>query len=817
MMCSTIAGANCGIFGAMGLKTRYWDISMHTVMDVEYDGRFHMFDNSLTALYTLCDGKTLADVTEIGAEGACEASGGKKEPGHIARYHCLTATSKNGFLTGCDTMRSVAEEYRCFNPNGLKYRYYLMEWNLGHRYILNLRPNEVYTRYYYRLDADSPDAVAQNDQGENASYKADPAYYTPNPAPEGKDPESPNPRYHIRGNGVRTYAPSLANADLAGSVISMAGLKAIAPAGLEPAQAGQGGEAVFRVEGANVITSLKIAADFVRKGQDDASAISISTNNGLAWKEVWKNDKTGDGKCDLKLIGEVNGSYEVLVKVSLMGKAAASDAQLKAIRFDTITQVNGKTQPTLKLGKNTVYVGSGEQTQSIVYWPDLQGDKYKPYVVEEKNVKTADKHPGYMGTMFADQAGQEAYVVFKMDAPADITRITYGGRFYNRCRDAHIDMLHSFDGGKTWTPSYSLTDTTSPWDVIHYEKVDNVPPGTKSVLFKYLWNGYGAGCDACSIYAVRMEANYKPADTTAKPMEVTFTWDEPQKEYGQFVTRSHTQLVEKTPFTYTINVGGEDHPVVKSLQVNLKGARAAAVGQPAEVKYGYSDGKDVGGDKFVYKWVTYGKILSEGKPYTSTVPSGDNWGAGDPDGKKLTDGVVGPPASGGTSYGWGAIYGPGKNPEIVIDLGEVLKCGAFRIDVGGYDWWDAIKGQIKDKAEVLVSNDDKEYTSVGMFDFNLRWKDIPINHAWNDDETFTGHNFALIPPKPVSARYVKYKLTPARNMSVSELQVLDFIKFEPFDIKLSGPDGKDRSDITQYPLRHDPSQPYKPKKAAADE
>ncbi len=52
--------------------------------------------------------------------GSCAASGGKVEPGHIAKYHCLNSTSPNGFLTGADTMRSVAEEYNCFNPNGTK-------------------------------------------------------------------------------------------------------------------------------------------------------------------------------------------------------------------------------------------------------------------------------------------------------------------------------------------------------------------------------------------------------------------------------------------------------------------------------------------------------------------------------------------------------------------------------------------------------------------------------------------------------------------------------------------------------------------------
>src|SRR5438309_1643476 len=123
-MCSTISGINCAIWNSMGLPARFWDISLHTVPEVFYDGHWHMYDNSMSALYTLCDGRTIASVEEIAKEGACAASGGKSERGHIARYHCLYSTGPNGFLTGADTQRSLDEEAHCFNPNALKYRYY---------------------------------------------------------------------------------------------------------------------------------------------------------------------------------------------------------------------------------------------------------------------------------------------------------------------------------------------------------------------------------------------------------------------------------------------------------------------------------------------------------------------------------------------------------------------------------------------------------------------------------------------------------------------------------------------------------------------
>src|SRR5205814_1723602 len=110
------------------------------------------------------------------------------EPGHIAKYHCLTATSPNGYLTGGDTIRSLDEESRCFNPNGLKLRNYFYDWENGHRYILNLRPGEVYTRTYHSL-GDKADFFVPNDNG--------------------KDPEKANPRYKLRGNGEWQFHPNV--------------------------------------------------------------------------------------------------------------------------------------------------------------------------------------------------------------------------------------------------------------------------------------------------------------------------------------------------------------------------------------------------------------------------------------------------------------------------------------------------------------------------------------------------------------------------------------------------------------------------------
>jgi len=101
---------------------------------------------------------------------------------------------------------------------------------------------------------------------------------------------------------------------------------------------------------------------------------------------------------------------------------------------------------------------------------------------------------------------------------------------------------------------------------------------------------------------------------------------------------------------------------------------------------------------------------------------------------------------------------------------------------------DALKGEIKDQVEVLTSMDGRDYTSRGFFDFRLRWKDIPVNEMWPDDEVISARNFELILAQPVDARYVRYKITPERTLTVSEVQVLDEIRREPFSLRIGVPE-----------------------------
>ena len=57
-------------------------------------------------------------------------------------------------------------------------------------------------------------------------------------------------------------------------------------------------------------------------------------------------------------------------------------------------------------------------TESIVFWPNLQGDNWKRYAVEHRNIASKARHPGYLGVMHALRPKEEAHVTFKIDADA---------------------------------------------------------------------------------------------------------------------------------------------------------------------------------------------------------------------------------------------------------------------------------------------------------------------------------------------------------------------------------------------------------------
>ena len=768
--CSGITGINQVLYEQLGLRHQFWDICNHTVSQVEYDGSFHMIDSALSNLVTTDDGSRLASLQEVVDDHA-----------RLLRSRSLFATSPLGFLTGTDAARNLANTTlpsgdtlagveSAFCADGLKYRDYYYNWDAGHRYILNLKRDQTYTRFYNKL-GDKPEYFVP---GEDAD-RPDPNVTI--------DPETAN-NFGVRANGRWIFTPSLAPGVFDRAMYSSANISADF-GGLTPATANQPGIAVYKVQSANVITSQTIVATFGRTESQARAQISVSINHGQRWQLVGElgADLGDEVPLNIALRDDVNGAYEVLIRIQMTPSRTTRSIVLSSLAIETITQVNAKALPHLTVGRNRISIDAGEQADTMVLWPELRGDRWQNDVYDSQNIasQSINVPTNYTAVVFPARADQDAYLTYRMDAPSDITQLMYGGRLSNFYPGSYIDFLHSFDRGATWITSYHFDSTEAPWDVIHYETVTGVPQGTRSVLFKFLIHTTSVEMRPTGLYSARMEAAYQPLAGGGAPIDVTFSWAEVQRDHT-LVERTHKAVVTSFPFAYDLNVGGVDHPLVRSLRVNLQASGDGT-------SYGYSDGRDAGGEKYLYRWRTDGANLAQGRPYTMSRPAEDFQGSVGPENTNiLTDGVVGAPEAGGLAYLWGQCWYPeGGDVDITVDLGGQPTVGAFRSHFFGWPDWDALKGEVQDRVEVFTSVDGAAMQSRGTLEMDVRRKDVPINYMLMDSERATAWNYELRLDTPVVARFVKYHVTPARIICTSELQVLDQVTYTPFDIRIAPP------------------------------
>lgn len=784
-MCSTVTGINQTLYEALGLRHQYWDICNHTVAAVEYDGRFHMIDNSMSNLVTTDDGLTLASVEEAAADAA-----------RLVRERSLYASSANGFLTGSDGIRSVADIaspvdgstlngfYRAFCAASLKFRDYYYNWNAGHRYVLNLREGESYSRSFQPLDT-TPDYWISSEHVD----APDPASTFQNDAAN---------RFGLRGNGRWSFAPALTADGWSRAAYRRSNIEPAADGGLRPSTPDTPSDLVYKVQAGNAIASQHIQAQFARSDALATAVVSISINHGETWTDLGSvGTALGLVSLAVNARDQVNAAYETLVRVRMTsGNSAPDGIRLAGLTIETITQVNTKALPHLNVGRNEIFVAAADQSETMALWPDLRGELWRKDVYAASNIATqpVTLPRTYTAVAYPAVLTQDATLTYRMVAPTDITRLVYGGRLHNYAPGSYIDFLHSFDGGATWIRSYRLSDIAKPYDVVHYETVTDIPAGARTVLFRYLLhNTNPTAARATGLYAVRMEADHRSATDTPAPVAVTFRWRELQADRNT-VARSHKQLITAYPLTYVIDVGGSDHPIMDSISTSVAAADDGAAA-------GYSDGLDAGGDKYVFSRRTDGANLARDKPYTfSRPPSGFQSSAPPSNATVLTDGVVGAPASGGISYWSGQCWSSGLPVDLQLDLGVPQAVGAMRAHLFGYPGWDALKGQVQDTAEVSTSLDGSTFTSRGFLQTSLWRKDIPINYMLPDDEKAAAWNFELRLPAPIAARYVRYRLTPKRTLCASELQVFDHVDYTPFDIRIAPPRA-----ITGGPVNTPPS------------
>ena len=305
MNCGIISSLNIASWLELGFRGRYIQLGDHTVSEVSWDDgkTWHLFDSSMSMFCYNHEGQ-VASCDEIQEAHACELSGGKSERGHFYYYHftppCGSHFGPTGWRFACDN--PVENERTLFNgADSYMHNFHVDRYcqyaRTGHRYVLGVRPYESYTRYWEPLDRPRPGpSVLGAPPGAAGPLAAsDPDYFRPI-AKGFLDPDDPHGPMDIRGNGQWVFQPDLAAKDWRECLYDDSGLAAEADGSgprLHPAQAGQPAFAVFKISAANVITSMRIEADGLRRTGVDALKISVSRNAGMRWSPVWQADSCG--------------------------------------------------------------------------------------------------------------------------------------------------------------------------------------------------------------------------------------------------------------------------------------------------------------------------------------------------------------------------------------------------------------------------------------------------------------------------------------------------------------------------------------------
>jgi hypothetical protein len=788
MNCGIISLLNISCWLELGYQARYVQLGDHTVSQVSWDeGKtWHLFDSSMSIFCYNHEGQ-VASCEEIQEAHACELSGGKAEPGHYYLYHpaaqCASHLGPAGWRSASDqpvgynrTLGEGASSY----TGGFSVDGYCQNARTGHRYVLNVRPCESYTRYWRPLDSGSKD----------------PDYFRP--MADGSDPDGQHGLNNIRGNGVWLFQPNLANQDcrkLFYESSEIASPSASSPH-LHPDQTGRAAAVTFQISAANVITSMRIDAEGWRKTEADAVRVFVSRDTGIHWQPVWQADKTGSQTIHLKLRDEVAGGPFCWIKFEMLGAADPQDAGLNALKVTTMTQLNRRTLPALTLGSNQVLLRADEQVETVELWPPLHANAYQQSIVAEDTV-FSDKEPDgmYKATLGAGADNKPCSVTWRVAVPTDITDVFYGVVSTVRSPRFYVSLRHSWDGER-FDEFYRRADDGFPMDrqTAHVFSGDQVPAGARQAFFRAVFFGASGAAtyNMAGIQDLLIRVHHKPRDAGFEPLEVTYNWTE-HRDTGD-VTRSHTELVSQLPHRYVINVAGRRDPTMNWVRVNLQGHGPEGRNAPR----GYSDGMDVG-PAFEYPKVSYrwGKSIAAGKPYTASRTSSTSSGNPDTDGRELTNGILIAPTDETRNKAIQpatAFWDAGEPVSFVVDVGEARTIRGVRVTTHQPN------GQFchPKSVAVAVSPDGQTWQSAGTIRHDDLWKPPGDYEPWEHDDSPAyeslpaggrlAYSYPLVCEKPLTGRYLRFVCTPldGKGMGISELQAFEQVEVSswPAEIQL---------------------------------
>lgn len=765
--CSMMTQINIAMWEAYGLKGRYVVLPGHVVSEVFYNGAWHMFDNDF-ANYFLKEDGTVASAKELGAS-RIHGNVEDLEPGEFYIFdHCPTASAPRGHIFQGPNSWWVLDVARDWYPDAeqVQPRNDLSGARAGYRRYMAIRKNESYTRYWQPV-------------GTGKRY----ARLLKN----GKDPmgEGGSTLRNSRGNGVWEWSPDLSDTTVFFDTENIA----FNTQGLKKAVQGQPAYGILRVAAADIITSADIIATCSGK-----VTFKISGNNGQTWHDVdFLNDEASVAEVTVAI--PIAGRLEYLLKFDL-----ADEASVKHLKLKTITQLNSRVLPALRIGRNEIAAVSDEHLEYVSAMPLLADNAHTRELYQAEGWQSVS-HPSDWDVSLRATKKAEATIRFK--TPGDIKSVRFAGSVILDESSSITEI--SLGIANNWKKMGSIDYAGSPYDKRVEVATREIPEGVKEVKVRCETSHNGFGFQ--SIFA---EAGYAPAGGFM-PYDITYCWNEWRE--NRWVERMHVERVETASQRYVINVGGERPP--RMLWIKIEEAKSE--------QYGYSDGQDVGDNPRRAPYaLKYGKNLSLGAPYVINHPPSEAYPDASgclknmPRDRLLTDGFIGEGSvwklidinlTGkknenrvGELVAWAPLPPQAPPLMIVVDLGEVKMTGGARVA--------AIQPNASilypSKINVSVSEDGVKYKSAG----EIAWEEIffpPSDQLlWEGSDSpiydhlpaggMIAYRFPVIFEEQLPARYVRFTLMqpsdPKAGIALYEVDVWDKIEKVPWDERLTLPGNK---------------------------
>jgi hypothetical protein len=745
-MCGDISSLNVALWEASGWKARNVDVHDHVVAEVFYDDAWHMFDNDFCNYFL--------DEKGAVASGRALHEGRKRVKGkHYPFDHCPTASCPGGRIymgPSSWALEGVARDWwDRYRP-----RLEFANAKAGHRYVLGIRPGESYTRHWKPL-------------GLGGRYCR---------LRRGKDPmaKGGSVLMNCRANGSWKWTPDLSDPNVLFASENVRCTKK----GLKPRDPKKAASAVFRVAAANVVTSASWTLQPGVAGI--APKFSVSGNGGLSWHEV---KAVPFGKLFYRGAAgaAAAGRLEYLLKIELPGGLSVSDLQIT-----TLTQVNPRVLPALRLGGNRVAAVSDEHLEYLTFYPRLSNDAHKKEAFRATNWQSI-RNPSTRDVSVRGTGACE--LVFKASAPREIRCVRTACTAHLTESSATLFCEASFDGGKTWRLVGKQKFLGALYDQRLSFETRAVPRGAREALVRYRFDHGGSG-----LVDVFAEVGYRPAGPRMG-YDVTYCWEEFRG--GRWVERKHVERVRGAEHGYGINVGGTRPPRMKWVRVSAAG----------KGKTGYSDGEDVG-RKYARprKILRFGKKLSDGCRYEVNRKASSAFP--DKGGKVLTNGYVGLASYWGLGginltgkknvkrVGQLVVWEPGEELVITLDLGRLREVGGARVCAVQPN-----SGVLYPaKMVVELSADKTKFTEAGEVGWEecffptadfLHWEgfDSPLY----DDLPAGGRIDFKFPVifTPRKARYVRFRLSPpeggAAGVGLWEVEVYEAIGRQAWSDRITLP------------------------------